>query len=115
MDIYGTFFLIQFTAAIFILGLKLFNLLSDNKTYGYTEERKPNLRWSILLFIAYLAMFGVGLVIAIIKHTVTLYISLIQLEGWLMLLNVAFLMYEIIHYLNDSIAGPIEAYNPSKR
>jgi hypothetical protein len=93
MDLYGLFFIIQFLAAIAIIGAMMFNVMSMGKIF--------DIRYTWLLFSLYFIVWLIGFVIFAGEPEETLYQMLFKLESWLIVMNTLFLIIQQFYYIKE--------------
>ena len=106
MNIYEVLFLIQFFVIIVLILIKTNNLLHLGETY--------DLKMAILLFVGFILAWGVSFVVSMLSYQTIIYSVLFKLETWLLLLNLGFLLAELIMYFVSHTAKPIDSYKSSK-
>ena len=90
MNIYAIMFLIHFLAVISITGLKTYNITKKGEFYDMT--------WSWLLFGGFFIAWFIGLITILTNPEMIFYVTFFKFSTALMLLNVVFLVIELLLY-----------------
>jgi len=95
-------FLVQFLIIIGIILIKVYNMMSVGQFY--------DIKLGFILFIGFFLAWLVGMIITLVYPQELLFLQLWKLENYLIVLNVVFLMFEIIIAIKDNTTKPIESY-----
>lgn len=107
MEMLEFVFLLQFLVCIGVVLWKVYNTMSP-------KEQKYDIRMAFLLFFIYFLSYGVGFVVFMLDLTNNFYRLMFQLETWIILLNVLFIMVELFQYISViAERGKKQRYNPS--
>lgn len=94
-------FLVQFIIVICILLVKLYNVLSGlSNLKKENTDKKYNMQWAFILFIAYFISYFIGFVTYMQRVEELAYLAMFNLETGFILLNVLFFIIEILMYVS---------------
>lgn len=106
MNVTETFFVIQFLVFIVIFIFRFYNIMKLGEIY--------DLKIGFVLFVSSLLAYAVGSQVLMSEVEEYLYIFLLQLQGWMIVPQIAFLFAEIFFHLRLNTKKVISHYKPMK-
>jgi hypothetical protein len=101
--IYDAMFIIAFLVMMGIIFAKFYNALSVGSVY--------DIKIAFMLFSGYIVAWVTSFVVFAANPEIVIYNMLFRLSSWFLVLNVLFLIIEIILFLRDTAQRPIKAFN----
>lgn len=103
MELYNAVFVLQFLAVIGIFLVKLYNILTNGELYDARAV------W--LLFIGWCLAYCMGLVVFLLNPTEKLFLVFFQLETWLLVFNIVFLLAELFLIMKSKATVIVQPHN----